>query len=244
MFSTLATAPSAWQRPYHKCSHGWKQTIIAQHQVAMTTAIYLICISRLHYRLMPNMVNLMFRPPPPALPLSLHFNNRVCTRCVSHEHKQQRLFFFLHAGCEQKEEMLVPVRPVRKLSNGRQNCFLKIRKWCVVKLLLEDNKGKAIHSLLSHFSQSRYTSAGWHSPSQLFLCQADADKNVSFDSLEYRCPSKYCWNVGLGPWSPHTKQHSAALSTCLQQPAQRAKKKKIYQSSQRDSTAKQQEKHL
>lgn len=74
----------------------------------------------------------------------------VCSRCV---HRHQRLF--LHAGCEWKEEALVPVRPVWKLNDKRQNCFLKIRKWGVVKLLLEDSKRKAIHRLLSQSSQSR-----------------------------------------------------------------------------------------
>lgn len=64
MFPALAIAPSAWQRPYHKCCHGWKRTIVAQRQVAMTTAIYLICIFCLYYGLMPNMVNLIFRSLP------------------------------------------------------------------------------------------------------------------------------------------------------------------------------------
>lgn len=93
MFPTLATAPSAWQRPYHKCSHGWKRAIIAQHEVAMTTAIYLICIFCLHYWLMPNMVNLIFHSPP----LHFLFRSFLTTECVlavSHMYTDSNAFFF------------------------------------------------------------------------------------------------------------------------------------------------------
>lgn len=60
----LATAiPQMWS--------GLQRTITAQHQVAMTTTLYLICILCLHYLLMPNMVALLFSPPLSASP----FNN-------------------------------------------------------------------------------------------------------------------------------------------------------------------------
>lgn len=57
----LATAiPQMWS--------GLQRTITAQHQVAMTTTLYLICILCLHYLLMPNMVTLLFYPPLSASP--------------------------------------------------------------------------------------------------------------------------------------------------------------------------------
>lgn len=78
---------------------GWQRTITVQHQVTMTTAIYLICISCLHYRLMPNMVN--FRPPHP-LPCTSSLPPFLQQRALALRfmYTDINASYFFHAGCE------------------------------------------------------------------------------------------------------------------------------------------------
>lgn len=100
VFPTLAIAPSAWQRPYRKCSQVDSEPSPCNIKSPWQRPFISFASPRLHYRLMPNMVN--FHPPSsPALPLCLRFYNSARSSRV---HRHQRFLFFFHAGCEWKEE--------------------------------------------------------------------------------------------------------------------------------------------
>lgn len=71
---------------------GWQRTITVQHQVTMTTAIYLICISCLHYRL--SQIWSTFAPSPPLHFLFASIFTTAGARFASRVHRHQRFFFF------------------------------------------------------------------------------------------------------------------------------------------------------
>lgn len=86
---------------------GWQRTITVQHQVTMTTTIYLICISCLHYRLMPNMVN--FHPPPPSLPCTSSLppflqQRALASRLVYTDINASFFFFFFTQDVSEKRK--------------------------------------------------------------------------------------------------------------------------------------------
>lgn len=107
---------------------GLQRTISAQHQVSMTTTLYLICIFCLHYPLMPNMVTLLFPPPlsasPPLfflkLPLSLHFHNSVYSMCLMHMRTQT---WTLACSLWVNRGSASDIRPVWRLRDKQWNRF-------------------------------------------------------------------------------------------------------------------------
>lgn len=75
--------------------------------------------------------------------------------------------------------------------------------------------------MLSQSACGRYIITGFHLP---VVCELDAGISLLLFLPQGLCPSNYR-NVGLGLWSPHTQQHSVALSTCLGLPAQRKRER-------------------
>lgn len=95
-----------------------------------------------------------------------------------------------------------------------------------MKLLLEPGSGALQRPSLGHprvntrhvLTDVRLTIATFHSPLPKFsvpeVARGAAGLGRLFHPTESRVRQNYCRNAGAGPWSPHARQHSAALSTC------------------------------
>lgn len=114
------------------------------------------------------------------------------------------------------------IRPVCSLRDKQWNRFCKSGSGGVVKTAVEGLKNERRLSLcylnppMAGISSKDFTYP---------LGSSSARLARAFGFLLFLpqglCLSNYRWNVEAGPWSPHTQQHSAALSTCLRLPAQR-----------------------
>lgn len=95
-----------------------------------------------------------------------------------------------------------------------------------MKLLLEPGSGALQRPPLGHprvdtphvLTDVRLTIATFHSPLPKFsvpeVARGAAGLSRLFHPTDSRVRQNYCRNAGAGPWSPHARQHSAALSTC------------------------------
>lgn len=206
MFPTLAIAPSAWQRPYRKCSQVDSEPSLCNIESPWQRPFISFASSACIIGWRQIWSTWYLGPLPCTSSFPPFLQQHALALCLMYTDINA---IFFHAGCEWKEEVLVPMRPVWKRSDKRQNCCLKSGSGVLLRLLLQDNKRKAIH-ILSRSFQRRYITTGSHSPSQLFCCKVDTDK------IRLLClpgvpmsikVSLECWTWSLEP------THRATLSS-------------------------------
>lgn len=112
------------------------------------------------------------------------------------------------------------IRPVWRLRDTQRNCFVNQEVECCKGCSLGGSKRQLAGCHHTH-PLAGTSSQDFTYPLSSSSAKADAGTNLLDFLPQGPRPSNYGWNVGAGLWSPHTQQHSAALSTCLQLPAQR-----------------------
>lgn len=180
---SLIIAPSAWQRPYHKCGQVYSEPSLRNIKspwqpflISFASSACIIYWSQIWS---------------PCYSPRLHFHNCVftfCVWCIAH--------CSVHPLSQPvsvwKEEVPVTLDQFGASAISSET-VLRIRKWGVVKAVVIRLKKKGDCCILSQSSHGRFIVTVFHLPLQFVLVQAFTLL------LSGVCPSSYRWNVEPGP---------------------------------------------